>query len=598
MTNKNEASVTPLPSELEQFKKSLHKLMPDGYVFDSRQNRIIHQDWKRDKDGNDYSIDTIICSPLAVTALTHSEDEKEGGLKIQWVDRKNRVRTWVYPQYILAEDFKAIASSLQRQYIDYLPVESKAKRLFMDYLQLSKPTKTILYTEKTGWHDGAFVFPDLVVGQKEIAFQSTTAHHKPPKIVGGVEDWNSKLGKYCIGNPTLMLGACCGFASPLAGLLGENGFMCHLVGASSRGKTLSIGMQCSIFGMSKGSWRGTDNSKEGEFEARNHIGTSLDELGQSSIKDAYQIVYMLGNGQGKGRANKDGSSQRVRTFNIIALSTGELTIDEHLSKGNVQVTGGLTVRNIQAISDQFKYGCFDHIHDFNNSREFAEYLKKTTGISGDDYNPEASGTVGIRFIEYLAENVGNDYKRIATIRSMIEKVAVSLTPEDADNQISRMANSMALLIVAGKLAVKAGLADWNEDAPYKELARWWHECVLPTRGGSKSTEEEKAIEQICDFFDLHHMSHFTPLANADCEQPYTSNGKHYGYVEKLNGETTYYVTPAGWKQICKGINQKLATNACIEKGWLILASNGTPFTQKKIQGKNSRYYTLIGVGNS
>ncbi len=86
MTNKNEASVTQLPqpelSELEQFKKSLPKLMPDGYVFDSRQNRIIHQEWKRDKDGNDYSIDTIICSPpLAVTALTHSEDEKEGRIK-------------------------------------------------------------------------------------------------------------------------------------------------------------------------------------------------------------------------------------------------------------------------------------------------------------------------------------------------------------------------------------------------------------------------------------------------------------------------------------------------------------------------------------
>ena len=586
------AEVTKLPkSESERFRTQLQNYLPSSYVYEKASNRIVYQEWKR-KGEREYLEETPVCSPLAVTALTHSEDCKEGGLRLQWIDRGNKLRTWVFPQSILAEDFKTLAKSLQNQRIEYLPVEQKARRLLMDYLQLSLPEKNILYTEKTGWHDGSFVFPDFIVGEKEIVFQATSSHHKPPKIVGDIETWNDKLGKYCVGNPTLMLGACCGFASPLAGLLGESGFLCHLVGASSRGKTLSIGMQCSIFGMNKGSWRGTDNSKEGEFEARNHIGTSLDELGQSTIKDAFQIVYMLGNGQGKGRANKDGTQQRIRTFNVIALSTGELTLDDFLSHADKQITGGLSVRFIQAVSDKFKYGCFDHIHDFNSSREFAEYLKKTTGISGDEYRPEASGTVGIKFIEYLAENVGNDYKRMAAIQAMIEKVALSLTPENADNQISRMANSIALLIVAGKLAVKAGLADWSEDAPYKELARWWYECVLPTRGGSKSTEEEKATEQIKDWFELNHMSHFTPLPSVGHEQPCNNSGKHYGYVDILNGEAAYYVTAAGWKQICKGVNQKLATQACIEKGWLTPYKDGTPQAPKKVQGKTGRYYTL------
>jgi len=603
---KNQKSKEPqltkdlLITESETFRSQLPNYLPHGYIFDSTTNRIIFQEWKKKRVGDDwqdYPVETPICSPLAITALTHSEDGKEGGLHIQWLDRANKVRTWVYPQSILANDFKVIAESLQRQRISYLPTDPKAKRLFMEYLQLSEPQKQILYTERTGWHDGAFVFPDYVVGNKEIVFQSTSSNHKPPTLVGTVEDWKNKLGKYCEGNPTLMLGACCGFASPLAGLLGENGFMCHLIGSSSRGKTLSIGMQSSIFGMSKGSWRGTDNAKESEFEAKNHIGTSLDELGQSTIKDAYQIVYMLGNGHGKDRANKDGSPQRTRRFNVIALSTGEMSLDDFLGNADKQITGGLSVRFIQAVSDQFKHGCFDHIHQFKTSREFAEYLKVTTGIASDEYKPEASGTVGIEFIEYLAKTIGNDYKKIAALKERIEKVAQSLMPEDADSQIGRMATSIGLLVVAGELATKAGLTSWKKNAPHKELSRWWFECVLPTRGGSKSTEEEKALEQVKDFFELHHMSHFTPLPKAGHEQPHRNTKEHYGYVETEAGETTYYVTGAGWKKICKGFNPVHVAKTCYENQILEvsearLSSKNTYQKTKRIMNTKPDFYWI------
>lgn len=581
-------------TDAQRFINDLTEYLPNGYVYDKASGRIVFQEWKKSGD-TEYILETPVCSPLAVTALTHSEDGKEGGLRLQWIDRGNKLRTWVFPQSILAEDFKTLAKSLQTQRIEYLPVEQKARRLLMDYLQLSLPEKTILYTEKTGWFDGSFVFPDFIIGDKEVVFQATSAHHKPPKIVGTVQEWNDKLGQYCIGNPTLMLGVCAALGSPLAGLLSEDGFLCHLVGGSSRGKTLSVGMQCSVFGTTKGGWRATDNGKEGEFEARNHIGTTLDELGQSTPKDAFQTAYMLGNGQGRARANKDGTPQRIRTFNLIGLSTGELTLDDFLALADKQITGGLSVRFIQGVSDVFQYGCFDDIHGFKTARDFAEYLKKTTGIGGDAYKPEASGIFGIKFIEYLAKEIGTDYEKQAEIQRKIDLIANSLIPPESDNQIGRMAKSMAILIVAGQLAVKAGLFHCEETQVYKEVARWWNECALPTRGGNKSTEEEKALEQIKDFFELRHMSHFTPLAARGHEQPHYNVKEHYGYVETVNGETTYYVTSAGWKRICLGTNQKLATKACIDNGWLTPYTDGKPTTPKTIQKKTGRYYAINDI---
>lgn len=588
-------SLVPKNTLAQQFVSDISKYLPENYFLDELTSNIVYREWKYSKDRGEYPVDSPICSPLAITALTHSDDGKEGGLFLQWVDRRNKLREWVLPQHMLADDFKSIATNLHRNRIKWLPSEPKNRRFFMDYLCQSMPEKTILYTEKTGWNDGSFVFPEKIVGDKEIVFQSTNSKHMPPKIVGSVEDWKNKIGKWCVGNPTLTLGAAAAFAAPLAGLLGENGFLVHLIGASSRGKTLSLGVQCSVFGMEKGSWRGTDNAKESEFEARNHIGASLDELGQSTPAAAYQIVYMVGNGQGKARANKDGTQQRIRDFNIIALSTGEISLDDFLLLAKKDLTGGLSVRFIQGQSDIYKYGCFDNIYGMKDGGAFARYIGNVTGITGDKYNPECSGAVGVQFIEYLSKTIGDDFDKQCEIKNRINAIASKLTTEDDDAQLERMANSMALLIVAGEIATTAGLTGWDDQTAFNDIARWWRESVLPLRGSSGSTEENKSLEHVKDFFELHHMSHFTPLGVGDCQQPQKSNFHHYGYVETVNGETTYYVTSAGWKEICAGRNPKQVAQYCIKDGLMMeheVKGKMEIYKNKKIMGKSSQFYWL------
>ncbi|KFA99597.1 DUF927 domain-containing protein [Vibrio sp. ER1A] len=568
--------------------------LPRDYIYDAHNGLIVHQEIKY-IGGDERLVETPICSSLAVTALTHSEDRNEGGFRLQWLDLEGRLRTWVYPQTILAQDFKVIAESLQRQRMPTLNHDAKSKRLFMQYLQDSLPvqTKAILYTEKTGWHDGCFVFPDHIVGDKEIVYQSTNYHSKPPKLVGTIEIWNDSIGKYCIDNPVLMMAACAGFGSPLIGLLGEDGFIPHIMGESSKGKTIAIGVYASIMGQEKGSWRGTDNAKESEFEALNHIGASLDELGQSTPKDAYQTAYMLSNGQGKARSNKDGSPQRIRSFSLIALSTGEMTLNDFLSNADKQITGGLSVRFIEGQSDIFKYGCFDSLHEFDSGRDFAEYLKQQTGISGSKYTPKASGVIGTEFIKWLAENVGDDYQQHTKIMERVDTLTKSLTPENADGQIGRMAKSIALLIVAGELATRSGLTCWDVKTIYKTVSRWWFECVLPTRGGTQSTEKEKAVERVRKFLDLKGHIHFAQLGIGEHEQPIKLHTQdHYGYVEIKAGVTTYYIHDSGWELINIGHNASNAAKACYEAGILDKPNDGWK-KQKRIGTSNSRYYAIL-----
>lgn len=143
-------------------------------------------------------------------------------------------------------------------------------------------------------------------------------------------------------------------ASAVAGLLlntcpdAEN-FTVHLYGESSNGKTTALRAAASLFGDPKTlikQWRTTDNGLEASLVARNDLAIFLDETGQQPNQDVLNnAAYLIANGGQKSRASRDGSEREVRTFRIIALSTGEQT----LLQG--QINGGQETRVLQLPTD-------------------------------------------------------------------------------------------------------------------------------------------------------------------------------------------------------------------------------------------------------
>jgi uncharacterized protein (DUF927 family) len=61
---------------------------------------------------------------------------------------------------------------------------------------------------------------------------------------------------------------------------------------------------------------------EAVAESHNDSLLCLDEISQVDSKEAGETAYMLANGHGKSRAQRDGSSRQAALWRLLFLSTG------------------------------------------------------------------------------------------------------------------------------------------------------------------------------------------------------------------------------------------------------------------------------------
>jgi putative DNA primase/helicase len=55
-------------------------------------------------------------------------------------------------------------------------------------------------------------------------------------------------------------------------------------------------------------------------------------MGQAGAKVVSEVAYMLANGQGKGRASRDGQARKVHSWRLLFLSTGEITLADKVAE--------------------------------------------------------------------------------------------------------------------------------------------------------------------------------------------------------------------------------------------------------------------------
>jgi uncharacterized protein (DUF927 family) len=58
----------------------------------------------------------------------------------------------------------------------------------------------------------------------------------------------------------------------------------------------------------------------------------LDEFGQVDGREAGAVLYSLSNGGGKVRAARDGAMREPKSWRVMVLSTGEITVATKLSE--------------------------------------------------------------------------------------------------------------------------------------------------------------------------------------------------------------------------------------------------------------------------
>ncbi|MES2025268.1 MAG: DUF927 domain-containing protein [Pseudomonadota bacterium] len=323
-----------------------------------------------------------ICSRLDVTALTRDHDSSNWGLELRFTDPDGVVKTWAMPKETLSgSNGDRYCGSLLKM---GLSIESgkQARDGLAAYLAAANPEARALSVKQPGWFNNIFVLPDAAYGKSDerVVFSTTDPDEiKRFARKGTVESWKNNVAAPCQGNSRAIMSICIGLAPPLLALLGEDNGGFHLRGNSSIGKSICLNLGSSPWGSNAliRTWNMTVNGLEGVATMHNDIVLPLDELGQADAKSAGEAAYMLGNGQGKGRANKDGDARTVKRWRNLVLSSGEKSMADLMAASGQLVMAGQEVRMIEIPADAGKgLGVFENIHGARSSQIFAESLKQ------------------------------------------------------------------------------------------------------------------------------------------------------------------------------------------------------------------------------
>jgi putative DNA primase/helicase len=234
-----------------------------------------------DKDGN--PIQTWICSPLYVEAVTYDGQDTNFGRMLRFRNSLGRWREWAMPMQMLAGMGDELRGELLSMGVEIDP-SLNARRLLSTYLQAKPPKRRIRCALQVGWCEDSFVLPDTVIGPKasQLIFQSGECVHDEHTTGGTLAGWQNEIAAQAVGNPLLLLALSATFSGPLLAKCNAEGGGLHFVGDSSTGKTTLLEAACSAWGGAnyRRSWRATANGMEGTAALFNDCLLALDEISE------------------------------------------------------------------------------------------------------------------------------------------------------------------------------------------------------------------------------------------------------------------------------------------------------------------------------
>ena len=552
-----------------------------------------------------------LCSPLYVTAGTRDFEGGGFGSLLEFDDPLGHRKVWPMPARMLSGDGNEYRSVLLSMGLRIEP-GSVVKNLLSTYIQSRQPTAWAHCTDRAGWHNSegkaVYVQPRHTFGdspEHRVIFQSDSPMENTFRSAGTLDQWRSKVAALCVGNSRLAFAVSCAFAGmAMRWVKSESGGF-HLRGDSSSGKTTALRVATSVFGgdnfMQR--WRATDNAIEAIAAQHCDALLVLDELAQVDPKQAGEIAYMLGNGQGKARANRSALPKPLLRWNLLFLSAGEVGLAQHVAESGKRVRAGQEVRMVDMPADTGMHGAFDTLHDHESAPAFSDAVTK--GCS------RWHGTAAPAFIEYL---IANQEGLPARMLAMVDAIAAQMSPEAASGQVVRVGRRFALVAAAGELGTQAGITGWPEGEATRAV-RACFETWLSARGGLGNLEQNQMLGQVRNFLQLHGGGRFTwwhraaddhapnTLSRAgykrminDDGKPVKSNAEHQREFGERMGDadaqgvaTEYFIFPEVFdKEVCQGFDAKAVKRLLRDLGQLH-AESDTRYERKE---------RLPGIGNT
>jgi len=446
-----------------------------------------------------------LCSRLDVAALTRDQDGNGWGYLLHFADPLGISKQWAMPGRMLSGDGGEYRAALLNMGLR-IATSPAARNRLTEYIQTRSPAEFASCTDRIGWHPteggAAYVLPHKTIGAdtERIVFQTDSAMENTFRQRKDAAAWRDRIGALCAGNSRLVFAVACAFAGPLLRPAGMESGGFHLRGDSSSGKTTLLRLAASVNGgpsyMQR--WRTTDNALEAIAAQHCDALLILDELSQVEGKVAGECAYMLANEQSKARATRGGAPRARLSWRLLFLSTGELSLADHMAEGMKRVRAGQEVRMADIPSDAGAgMKTFENIHSYASPAAFAAHLAREVQA--------CHGAPGLAFIEWACQHWGTLARRL---RDGVQSLTTQWVPPGAAGQVHRVAARFALVAMAGELATEAGLTGW--DASESEwAARACFDAWLNARGGAGNGEVRQMLRQVRRFLESHGEGRFT-----------------------------------------------------------------------------------------
>jgi putative DNA primase/helicase len=517
----------------------------------------------------------FVCAPLYVLAYARDDRNENYSKLLKFFDPDGKEHLWLMPQELLASDGGELRKILLSKGLR-LGEEKKSKDLLTRYLLSCDPISRVRTIDRTGWYGQMFIFPEETVGKQtgeKVLYLGPSNTQSIFCTAGTLEDWKNQVSLRCVGNPRLIFSASTSFAAPLLAICHEENGGFHFRGTSSTGKTTALYVAASVFGAKQfiQRWRGTANGLEAVAKIYNDLVLLLDEMGEIHPKDAGEVAYMLGNGTGKARADKLGGARDKAKWRLIFLSTGEISLAQHMMEEKKQAKAGQETRIADIPTDVGKFGLFDDLHEFGDGAAFSTAIKEATR--------EYYGTAGREYIAKLSDN-------FETIRDAVDAIIDTFVhdnvPKGSSGQVKRVGRRFGLIAAGGELATSYGITGWPVGAALG-AAKVCFLDWLESRGSDKDLEEKTILSRLQHFFESHGNSRFSEW-NEDAD---SKTYNRAGFKKWDGAQLHYYVLPEVFRnEICAGLDWKRAGKLALDLG----------FVMPSTDGKSTRTEMLPGIG--
>ena len=313
-------------------------------------------------------------------------------------------------------------------------------------------------------------------------------------------------------------------------------------------------------------WRSTANALEAAGEECTDGLLTLDEVHQANPADVAAAAYMLADGAGKRRLNRDASAARRREWRAFILSTGEIDLATAVSRAGQKMPAGAEVRLASVALDDAA-AVWPVLHGRPDFPALAHSLH--------DAMRRHHGAAGRAFVVRLASMRADDPSGLASFIDCMRERFTKRLPPAADPQVRDVARRCALVAAAGELAASWEVVPWQQGVAEQAAATILRMWLFHRPGRSGSAEAAAHLEQVRTVLVQHGGARFVTLHLAPSGWEEADPGRvvanRIGWRKRGGERDEFLIPPETWRaEVCApaGLDPTATARTLAEAGFL------------------------------